>query len=294
MHSPCDHFARIGYDYLIDRLPAHVIDTQPDDDAEDERPGTLEDWRQRAVLAMIRGPIMTPKMKPKPTADDAAEVKEKPLTLAGVRIYWPGCLPRLAVWRGARATLETIVAKRVAACWSADLPFGTALLDWRLPLDTQSGLDPRSCVDALDAGFSPAVLGMPIIAYPAAELLAIVGMEVTPITRHGYDPLRYSYYDHHGSRWEFGVEDRAGTHYRRLTYATPTVAAEPGTDGTLRAAVIARAKSLGLTAYAIARDTGGMVSPDHMRAYLTGAKDMTGERLDAVMRVLGMHVTGAK
>ena len=68
--------------------------------------------------------------------------------------------------------------------------------------------------------------------------------------------------------------------------------AESGTDGTLRTSIIARAKSLGLTAYAIARDTGGVVSPDHMRAYMVGDKDMTGERLDAVMRVLGMRVAG--
>lgn len=292
MHSPCDHFARLGHEYLINHLPESVTDTQPSDDAEDGRPGTIDHWRESAVLTMLRGNAAPAKKKgPKPkqlTAEESAEpLKEKPLTFAGVRIYWPNCLPRLAVWRGGRMTLDSIIAARVAALWEmGDLPFGTALIDWQGPCNPTSGLDPRSVANALDTGFAPNALGMTIIGYPAAELLAIIGMEVTPIARVGYPPA-YSYADHHGSRWTFGAESRDGN-YAAITYARPVAEATPTT---IRERVIARAKELGLTAYAIARDTNGIVSPDHVKRYITDEADMTGERLDAVMRVVGLQVT---
>lgn len=62
----------------------------------------------------------------------------------------------------------------------------------------------------------------------------------------------------------------------------------------IRDAVIRRAAELGLTAYAIARDSGGAVNEDTVRAYLTGRKDMTGRRLGAVLRVLGLEVRKGK
>ena len=55
---------------------------------------------------------------------------------------------------------------------------------------------------------------------------------------------------------------------------------------TIRAAVVAAKDRLGLTAYAIARQTNGAVSDDMLRLYLTGKSDLTSEKLDAVLRVL--------
>jgi hypothetical protein len=58
----------------------------------------------------------------------------------------------------------------------------------------------------------------------------------------------------------------------------------------LQAAVVARAKELDLTAYAIARDTGWAVSADHVQAYLTGKKSMGSHKLQHVLRVLKLRV----
>ena len=64
---------------------------------------------------------------------------------------------------------------------------------------------------------------------------------------------------------------------------------------TIRQAIVAQAKRLGLTAYAIAKQSkrGGKwaVSPDHVLSYMNGEKDMTSKRLDAVMKVLGITLT---
>ena len=294
MQSPCDHFARHGYAYLSARIPDDHPEPWPDDEAEDDCPGSQADWEQRAVLAMIRGerPAKSPKKGPKPKEPEEGEApRERPLDLAGVRIHWPNSLPQLAVWRGATSTLESIIAKRQAACWAAELPFGVGLIDWRLPLPTQSGIDPRSCVNAIDAGFSPNVAGMDIIAYPAAELLAVVGMEVTPITRIGYE--HYAYRDPLGSEWQVRIEERAGTHYRRLSYATPVTI---GVGSSIREMIARRAADLGLTPHAIAAECGPgengepILRRDHVAKYLAGEKDMATAKVDAVLRVLGMRV----
>jgi uncharacterized protein YktB (UPF0637 family) len=63
----------------------------------------------------------------------------------------------------------------------------------------------------------------------------------------------------------------------------------------LRARVIDRARELDLTAYAIAvaakHGDEWVVSADHVKAYLDGAKDMTSAKLDAVLKVLGLRVS---
>lgn len=62
------------------------------------------------------------------------------------------------------------------------------------------------------------------------------------------------------------------------------------TAETIRAAVVARMESLGLTSYAVARDSGGVVSQDQVRRYVLGDSDLTSEKLDAVFRVLGIKL----
>lgn len=65
---------------------------------------------------------------------------------------------------------------------------------------------------------------------------------------------------------------------------------------TIRESIQAQANRLGLTAYAISQQCGEgkkgkrIVSIVHVQAYLNGEKDMTSERLDAIMKVLGLEV----
>ena len=112
--------------------------------------------------------------------------------------------------------MHTLVTGRIAALWEAgDLPDGTRLLDWKLPYPTMSGLDPRTAGTALDIGFSPSVLGMSVMTYAAAELLAVLGMESSPLLRYGYQ--EYGYQDMHGDWWAFRVVDRSGYHQMLTT-----------------------------------------------------------------------------
>ena len=57
--------------------------------------------------------------------------------------------------------------------------------------------------------------------------------------------------------------------------------------------VIARAKSLGLSAYAIARATDGRVSEDHIRGYLTRQSSMGSHKLQHVIAALGLRIVPA-
>lgn len=61
----------------------------------------------------------------------------------------------------------------------------------------------------------------------------------------------------------------------------------------IQAAVIARAAELDLTAYAIAKATGGKVSEDHVRDYLTQRKSMGSHKLQHVLDVLGLAIATA-
>jgi hypothetical protein len=62
----------------------------------------------------------------------------------------------------------------------------------------------------------------------------------------------------------------------------------------VQARVIARAAELGLTAYAVAKLTGGAVSEDHVHAYLTRRKSMGSHKLQHVLRALGLTLTLAE
>lgn len=54
--------------------------------------------------------------------------------------------------------------------------------------------------------------------------------------------------------------------------------------------VIAQAAELELTAYAIAQQTEGAVSEDHVRDYLTRRKSMGSHKLQHVLKVLGLKL----
>lgn len=63
---------------------------------------------------------------------------------------------------------------------------------------------------------------------------------------------------------------------------------------TIREAVQAQADKLGLSAYAIAHESKQgdefLVSVNHVQEYLSGRKDMTSTKLDAIFGVLGLEV----
>ena len=67
---------------------------------------------------------------------------------------------------------------------------------------------------------------------------------------------------------------------------------------TLRESILRKADEIGLSAFDLARlvrkDHGEwVVSTDHMERYLSGEKDMTSDKLDKVMRTLGLTVTNS-
>ena len=68
------------------------------------------------------------------------------------------------------------------------------------------------------------------------------------------------------------------------------------TDTTIRAAVVAAAGRLDLTAYAVAKRTaeagvGQPTTPDGIKDYVLGRSSLSSDRLDAVFAVLGLRVT---
>jgi len=78
------------------------------------------------------------------------------------------------LWSGQQSSWEVFCALREAGqlCRSVD----ERLFDLWVPLKSRFGLDPRSAWQALDAGFSPNTLGMPVATYWPTELLAAIGL----------------------------------------------------------------------------------------------------------------------
>lgn len=58
----------------------------------------------------------------------------------------------------------------------------------------------------------------------------------------------------------------------------------------IQSRVIARAAELNLSSYEIAKRTGGAVSDDHVRKYLTRSASMGSHKLQHVLRVLGLTI----
>jgi hypothetical protein len=70
--------------------------------------------------------------------------------------------------------------------------------------------------------------------------------------------------------------------------------AKPDPLDAIRRAVIARAAELGLTAYAIARDSGGTISEDQVARYIYHAtattNRLTDRKLLSLLRILGLQI----
>lgn len=197
-HSPAEHFGRVGYDFLA----AQITDWSgcPDEDAPLLEIAADTD---RRVLALL----LRDAPKPARRKQGSDEPREEMVRLAGQRIAWQRSLPELKVWAGQMSML-TIVAGRSAAL--ADKTPDAPLVDWRVPLTGCCGIDARVTPNALDDGFSVAALGMPVCTFAACELLAILGMSVSPIVRYGY--RCYGYVDPSGQWWQFRTVEREGHH----------------------------------------------------------------------------------
>lgn len=200
-HSPAQHFGQVAYDYLA----AKITDWSgaPGDDANEADIRADVDCR---VLSLLLQNAPQPQRKKRSL--DKGEQREDLVSLAGERIGWHRALPELKCWAG-QATLAGIIAARAEAL-TVSLPDGVSLLDWRVPLKSCSGIDARVAPNALDDGFSVAEIGLKIQTYAACELLAVLGMALTPIVRYG--SRQYGYVDPAGQWWQFRVIEREGYH----------------------------------------------------------------------------------
>lgn len=146
-----------------------------------------------------------------------APEQEKSLDFLAVHLTWHWAMPEVKPWAG-QATMNTVLYQRIEAIKKATYA-DEPILDWLLPLKTELGLDSRINTDPIDVGFSPQAVGMPIMCYVAAECLAIVGLELAAITRHG----RKTYsIDLDGTRWTWTYEPRGTGQHRRATAAKAT------------------------------------------------------------------------
>lgn len=197
-HSPAEHFGRVGYDYLAAQVTNW--DGCPDEDAPAAEHAAYLD---RRVLALLLRDAPEYRRRKR----EAEGEREEMITLAGERIGWHRAIPELKCWAG-QASLASIVGARVDAIGDAEPT--APLLNWTVPLKTCSGIDARVAPKAIDVGFSLDALGMSIMTFAACELLAIVGMAITPIIRYGY--RAYGYVDPGGEWWQFRVVEREGHH----------------------------------------------------------------------------------
>lgn len=80
---------------------------------------------------------------------------------------------RLKLWAGQQSTIK-LVQDMLGVDWG-DLDKN--FLMYRLPMSGRFGLDPRSAWNTLDFGSSPNTQNTDVFTYPAAEMLAAVGLQ---------------------------------------------------------------------------------------------------------------------
>lgn len=97
-------------------------------------------------------------------------------------LHEDGSIGEKSAWKmyAGQQTVSGIVMDMVAACAGFDRGRATEqrvshLLDYSVDMTGRFGFDPRSSLNALDVGYSPNDLQMPIATYPSAELLAVFG-----------------------------------------------------------------------------------------------------------------------
>ncbi len=94
-----------------------------------------------------------------------------------------GAIDKKSAWKmyAGQQTIEGITSDMIALCSQLAKPLLSGLLSDLLAANAgmtgRFGFDPRSTRSALDVGYSPNDLGLPVATYPFAELLAAFGLQ---------------------------------------------------------------------------------------------------------------------
>lgn len=195
-HQPAEWFAELGWHHILSLIGQN----DPVDDWSEDG-GTQEHhdlWlKARAADAKrVRDWMLAQEIGPIAHSD-------------GVRIghffaRWPDRIPGLKTWSG-NQSLPKIMRKyqsALAALGDVDLMACTA------PIGGASGMDRGTAVTALDLGFSAYATGMDVETRIGMEMLAVVGLEIAPITVF---PDSSFVYGAGGKMWRFRREER--NHY---------------------------------------------------------------------------------
>lgn len=193
--EPVDYLATVGYWHVLHGRATPVAD---EDDPESVADAMRTD--HRIVFDRLK------EHDAEPRGADKDGAKWGPW-----RCYWPDFVPGLKTWAG-RLTLAMIIAKYQSSLTLASLAEADGnLMRVAVPLVGVSGLDRHAAGNAVDIGFSPNDLGMPVYQRVAVELLAIIGLSTVPLV--SWD-TRECGWMHDGKVWRMTVEHRAGYYYR--------------------------------------------------------------------------------
>lgn len=166
MIDPLILLARVGFDEILADIGGPTDPAWADEDDQAAMDAAAEVARLSDHIRVRDALIDT---KPRPRGANSSGVQwVRPIT-------WPDRMPGFVTWSG-QMTLEKTVKK-----WQAEIKKATDLYTHTVYAVGSSGFDPLTTQSALDIGFSPAALLMPIQQRPGLELLAIVGLETLPL-----------------------------------------------------------------------------------------------------------------
>lgn len=187
--NACEYLSRVGFDALL----GTATPSADEDDAEAVEAARLADHRRvcNRLLSVPAKPL----------------VGREGVSWLG-QITWVDRVPGLKTWAG-QVTLPKLISKLQDAIRK---PSPDDLFEFRCPLKGATGIDALSCQNAIDIGFSPNALDMPVVQRPAMELLAIYGLETLPLLSFA---SRVCGFVHDGKLWRFPVEERDGGYYHR-------------------------------------------------------------------------------
>lgn len=206
-HEPVDYFAQVGFFWLLDQIGGP---SDPDYDWSEELDSDVRCRKAREDYLAAR------KVDHQRIADWFRAAKVTPhqfgdgCKIGNVHINWPERIPATKTWSG-NQTLAKIVLARIE-----ELPARVSdIMVTEAALTGPSGLDRRTAVTALEAGFSTAKTKTKIVTAIGKELLGILGLESLPITVY---PDRSLEYVASGVRYRFRREER-GDYYGRWSQA---------------------------------------------------------------------------
>lgn len=193
--SPCELLARIGFDAL-NTSPANQYDF-PD----------YDDDREYSALAQIADHCsVADRMRESELTDNQ---NYNGVVWLGRRIDWPDRVPAMKTWAG-QMSLKKIIGKFVKSLGKQPI---NDLFAFRAPLKGASGLDSRSCPNAIDVGFSlNAHPEMLVEMRPGIELLAVIGLQQMPILSFARRDVGILY---DGKIYRWRIEKRDGGYLSR-------------------------------------------------------------------------------